>query len=46
MIAHDKKPDWAAIRAEYIAGKASYRSLAEKNGVSKDIIARKSGALE
>lgn len=27
-------PDWAAIRAEYIAGGISFRKLAEKHGVS------------
>jgi hypothetical protein len=32
------------MHAEYIAGKASYRSLAEKYGVSKDIIARRAKA--
>lgn len=35
--------DWNAIRAEYIAG-ASYRDLAEKYSVSKDMIARKGKA--
>lgn len=40
-IASGKRIDWNAIRLEYIGGKASYRSLAEKYGVSKDMIARK-----
>lgn len=35
--------DWNAIRAEYIAG-ASYRDLADKYSVSKDMIARKGKA--
>lgn len=43
-IANDKKPDWNAIRAEYITGGTSYRILADKYGVSKDMIARKSKA--
>lgn len=40
-IASGKRIDWNAIRLEYIGGKASYRSLAEKYGVSKDMIARR-----
>lgn len=35
--------NWAEIRAEYIAGGVSYRKLAEKHGISKDIIAKKAG---
>lgn len=30
----DTRPDWNAIRAEYIAGNGSYRTLATKYGVS------------
>ena len=33
MPAKRKKPDWAAIRAEYIAGGIGQRKLAEKHGV-------------
>jgi hypothetical protein len=33
--------DWNTIRAEYIGGGTSYRTLAEKYGLSKDAIARK-----
>ena len=29
-----KKPDWAKIKAEYVANRTSYRKLAEKYGVS------------
>lgn len=36
--------DWNAIRAEYIAGACSYRKLAEKYGISKNIIAKRSEA--
>lgn len=39
-----KRIDWNAIRAEYIGGGTSYRILAEKYGVSKDMIARVSKA--
>lgn len=38
------KVDWSAIRAEYVAGETSYRQLAAKYGVSKDIVARRSQA--
>ena len=34
MAIDGKKPDWNAIRAEYIGGGTSYRKLAEKHGVS------------
>lgn len=33
-IADNKKPDWNAIRAEYIGGGIGYRGLAEKHQVS------------
>lgn len=39
----EKRIDWAAIRAEYIAG-GSYRVLAQKYGTNKDVIARKAKA--
>ena len=39
-----KRIDWNKIKAEYIAGETSYRALAEKYGVSKDMIARKAKA--
>lgn len=34
--------DWAAIRAEYIAGGASLAALAEKYGVAKSAVSRRS----
>lgn len=37
-----ERVNWNAIRAEYIAGGTSFRALAKKYGVSKDMIARKS----
>lgn len=33
--------DWERIRAEYIAGSASFRDLAQKYGVTKDAIGRR-----
>ena len=39
-----KRIDWNAVRADYIAGGQSYRSLAEKYDISKDSIARKAKA--
>lgn len=40
-----KKPtDWTAIRAEYIAGEMSLAQLAEKHGVTKSAIQKKSAA--
>lgn len=36
-----KKPDWNAIRAEYIGGGISQRKLAEKHGVSADVLMQK-----
>ena len=33
--------NWNEIRAEYIGGGISYRKLAEKHGISKDMIAQK-----
>lgn len=39
-----KRVNWNKIRAEYIAGGTSFRALAEKHGVSKDMIARKAKA--
>lgn len=33
-MASDKKPEWGAIRTEYIGGGTSYRKLAEKYSVS------------
>lgn len=40
-----KKPaDWTAIRAEYIAGEMSLAQLAEKYGVTKSAIQKKSAA--
>lgn len=44
MIPIENRIDWSAIRAEYIGGGISYRTLAEKYGISKDAIARKSKA--
>lgn len=41
LIADNKKPNWGKIRSEYIGGGVSYRSLAEKYGLSKDAIARR-----
>lgn len=41
---NEKRIDWNAIRAEYIGGSASYRTLANKYGVSKDAVARKAKA--
>ena len=35
------KPDWNAIRAEYIGGGISQRKLAEKHGVSADVLMQK-----
>lgn len=44
-IANDEKRiDWNAIRAEYIAGGTSYRKLAEKYGLNKDVIGRRAKA--
>ena len=43
-IATEKRIDWNAIRADYIGGGESYRSLAEKYGTNKDVIARKAKA--
>ena len=43
-IENQNRIDWNAIRAEYIGGKASYRTLGEKYGVSKDAIARRAKA--
>lgn len=36
-----KRINWGKIRAEYIAGGVSLRALAQKHGISKDMIARK-----
>lgn len=36
--------DWERIRAEYIAGGASMRGLAEKYGLTKDAVARRAKA--
>lgn len=36
--------DWNKIKAEYIAGGTSYRKLAEKYGVSKNVIQKRSQA--
>ena len=44
MIPIDKRIDWNAIRAEYIGGGTSFRELAQKYGISKDSVARKSKA--
>lgn len=44
IIDTEKRVDWNAIRAEYIAGDTSYRILAEKYDLSKDAIARKAKA--
>lgn len=41
-IDNEKRVNWNKIRAEYIGGGTSYRKLAEKYGISKDIIARRS----
>ena len=35
------KADWNAIRAEYIGGNISQRKLAEKHGVSPDVLMQK-----
>ena len=43
-IENEKRIDWNAIRAEYIGGGVSYRKLADKYGISKDIVARKADA--
>ena len=36
--------DWERIRAEYIAGGASIRNLADKYGISKDAVGRRAKA--
>ena len=40
-MAFKKKPDWNAIRAEYIAGGISQRGLAEKYGISYPTIRKR-----
>ena len=40
-IATEKRIDWNAIRAEYIGGGISQRKLAEKHGISVDILLKK-----
>lgn len=44
MIPIDNRIDWNALRIEYISGGESFRTLAEKHGISKDIIARRAKA--
>lgn len=41
VVAIGKKADWNLIRAEYIAGGISQRKLAEKHGVSADVLMQK-----
>ena len=41
QIANEKRVDWNAIRAEYIGGGISQRKLAEKHGVSADVLMQK-----
>lgn len=43
-IARTKKPDWNAIRAEYIAGGISQRALADKHNVSSTTLMKKANA--
>ena len=43
-IARTKKPDWSAIRAEYITGNISYRDLAKKHKVSFKTLSDKAKA--
>lgn len=43
-IARDKKPDWAAVRAEYIGGGISQRALAQKYGLSETTLMKKAAA--
>lgn len=37
----NEKVDWAAMRAEYISSRVSYRELAEKYGVSSAMVCKK-----
>lgn len=45
-MAFKKKPDWNAIRAEYIAGGISQRALAAKHHVSETTLMKKANAEE
>ena len=44
LVANEKRIDWAAIRAEYIAGGISQRKLAAKYGVSDSTLTKKANA--
>lgn len=37
---NEKRVDWDAIRAEYIAGGTSYRKLAKKHNISEGVLAQ------
>ena len=43
-IENEKRVNWSKIRAEYIGGGTTYRALAEKYGVSLNIVAKRATA--